>query len=1146
MREFLFCDKWDFAKTALNCECPERAAFKRVAIPHDWMIYDTNNLYENSIGWYRREISLAKLKSCYGYTPGERAVINFDGVYMDSSIFFNGQKIFEWKYGYSAFSVDITDYLQEENELLVKVVYESPNSRWYSGAGIYRDVNIRFLPAAHIAENGIYFHTSKNEDAFDVNVSVRCMGALQTGDSVQIIVSTDDNSACSACPDPASDSCSRTTIDNGACSACPDPASDSCSCPSVDNGVCSACSGPSSGCSCASAAPDYFNIYIDSKELTINTSGLNSDSSAEFSFSVSNPILWELENPGLYTLTAELLRDGKVIDSYSEKVGFRELSFTTDKGLFLNGRHIKLHGVCEHHDFGCLGSAFNMDALRRKFKKLKEMGVNSIRTSHNMPDRHLMQLADEEGMLILSEGFDMWEMKKTDFDYARFFPEWYERDVESWIMRDRNHPSLLMWSIGNEIQDTHASEHGMQVMLALRDAVRKYDYLGNAPISLGSNYMPWENTQKCADILKFAGYNYAEGYYAPHHEAHPDWVIYGSETASNVYSRDVYHFPLSNTVLCDEDEQCSSLGNAQTSWGALSVEKCISDDRDCEFSLGHYIWTGFDYIGEPTPYQTKNSYFGQIDTAGFAKSPFYIYRSEWKGTDSEAQVHIFPYWNFSRGQLIDLRVTSNMPEVELIVNEKSLGKKPLNHSHGTEFVASWQLPYEPGEVKAIAYNENGEPVAESSRHSFGDSAKIIAKADKSAVTADGRSLCFIEISTVDADGYPVDNAMDEIMATVSGPAIIAGMDNGDSTDYDSYKSNVRKLFNGRLLLVLQAGFECGRAELLLEGSGLEPAKLSVDIISAEAPGAALKQDTNACDDCAFTIPIGIEDPIALDKDFTDNKKRSLSGSIHLRQIEISSSNGTVLSNSNPETLVSLIPYPANTDCRDFELLAVNDSGVPVKYVSISPADDSKLRWNVRAQGDGAFKIRAIGRNKAGRVSIISELEFKTEGLGTLCLSPYEFVYGALYNEAIGIIGNGNEKGLAGDREALSGVVFKSLDFGPDGSDTITLPVFTLDGKAYDIYIFDGKPSAATINRIFKSESLNIPKDAFTDIDSAKSLPTGNIPEEDSLLLHAVYQKPSIWNVYQEESYKLNRKLSGIRDLCFIFKDKFHVKGFVFK
>lgn len=301
---------------------------------------------------------------------------------------------------------------------------------------------------------------------------------------------------------------------------------------------------------------------------------------------------------------------------------------------------MKLHGSCEHHDNGCLGAVSNRAAILRRFRKLREMGVNAIRTSHNMPAQEFMELADEFGMLILSEGFDMWERSKTDYDYARFFDEWVEKDVASWVRRDRNHPSIIGWSIGNEIFDTHADERGQEVTSLLRRLVKLHDPQGNGYVTFGSNYMQWENGQKCADILKLAGYNYGERLYNEHHEAHPDWAIYGSETASVVQSRGIYHFPLSQTVLADDDEQCSSIGNSCTGWGAKNTEECIIKDRDAEFCAGQFIWSGFDYIGEPTPYSTKNSYFGQYDTAGFPKDSAYVFRAEWTDYKKAPFVHI--------------------------------------------------------------------------------------------------------------------------------------------------------------------------------------------------------------------------------------------------------------------------------------------------------------------------------------------------------------------------------------------------------------------------------------------------------------------------------------------------------------------------
>ena len=351
--------------------------------------------------------------------------------------------------------------------------------------------------------------------------------------------------------------------------------------------------------------------------------------------------------------------------------------------MTLNGKKIKLNGVCEHHDLGALGAAFNKAALKRRFVILKEMGVNAVRTAHNMPAVELMELADEMGILIVSEAFDMWEKSKTPYDYARFFKEWAHIDVKSWVMRDRNHPSLLMWSIGNEIYDTHAGERGQEVTKMLMDYVLKYDPRENAKVTIGSNFMPWENAQKCADIVKVAGYNYAEKYYKKHHEEHQDWIIYGSETASIVQSRGIYHFPFEKSILADDDEQCSALGNSTTSWGAKSAEACIIAERDTPFSLGQFIWTGFDYIGEPTPYHTKNSYFGQIDTATFKKDSYYIYQAEWTDYKTKPMVHIFPYWDFNKGQMIDVRVCSNACKIELQLNGITIGTHVIDHEHGT-------------------------------------------------------------------------------------------------------------------------------------------------------------------------------------------------------------------------------------------------------------------------------------------------------------------------------------------------------------------------------------------------------------------------------------------------------------------------------
>jgi beta-galactosidase len=361
--------------------------------------------------------------------------------------------------------------------------------------------------------------------------------------------------------------------------------------------------------------------------------------------------LWDIDSPNLYFLKSELSLNGEVIDAAETRFGFREIQFTQNDGFFLNGRRVKLCGVCQHHDTGALGAVADKDAIKRQLLLLREMGVNAIRTAHNPPAAVFMELADTMGFLVMSELTDMWQLPKTEYDYARFFDGWVEKDAASWIRRDRNCPSVIMWSVGNEIYDTHADfEAGAATLKKLMALVSEHDPDTHARVTLGSNYMPWENTQKCADIIKLIGYNYAEYLYGEHHSAHPDWLIYGSETGSTVQSRGVYHFPYSKPLLADDDMQCSALGNSSTSWGAKSVEAFLTDDRDAEFSLGQFVWTGTDYIGEPTPYQTKNSYFGHIDTAGFPKDSFYVIKSAWTDYKKAPFVHIFPYWDFSRGQ----------------------------------------------------------------------------------------------------------------------------------------------------------------------------------------------------------------------------------------------------------------------------------------------------------------------------------------------------------------------------------------------------------------------------------------------------------------------------------------------------------------
>ncbi|MEK3773783.1 glycoside hydrolase family 2 TIM barrel-domain containing protein [Paenibacillus sp. FSL K6-4396] len=1033
----LFNDGWQFAKSKLDVTEPAGLVYEPVELPHDWLIYNTLELYEDSIGWYRKT---------FHYTKDEQQLLLcFDGVYMDSSVYVNGQLVGEWKYGYSAFEHEITNALVEgENEILVKVVHQSPNSRWYSGAGIYRNVWLKTRDRNHIVTDGTYVSIKQQPGGWQVEVDTEL--SLEQNQQAELVNTIRYEGQVVA------SSQAHVTVSVG------------------ENAVVSA----------------------DSQQII-----------------VENPNLWSPDAPHLYELVTELKlisedQSEKIIEAVSQRIGFKDVKLDPSEGFYLNGIHTKMNGVCEHHDLGALGAAFNLTALRRRFILLKEMGVNAIRTAHNMPAKEFMELADEMGMLIVSEAFDMWERAKTPYDYARFFPEWAHTDVKSWVKRDRNHVSLIMWSIGNEIYDTHADERGQEVTRMLMDYVLEFDPKGNAGVTIGSNYMPWENAQKCADIVKLAGYNYAEKYYDQHHAEHPDWIIYGSETSSVVQSRGIYHFPFEQPILADDDEQCSALGNSTTSWGAKSAEYCILAERDRPYSLGQFLWTGFDYIGEPTPYHTKNSYFGQLDTATFPKDAYYIYQAAWTDYKKSPMVHLFPYWDFNPGQIIDVRVCSNAPKIELQLNGETIGTYDIDHAHGTQLSGWWKVPYEEGELKAIAYDENGVVIATDVQRSFTDAKKIRLQADREQLQASGKDLIFVEITVEDEAGNPVHNANNRVQVQVSGAGRLLGLDNGDSTDYDPYKGLSRRLFSGKLMAIIGATDEAGTVRIEVSSEGLE--------------GAAAEYEVQVVD--ATDVDRDIKEVHSV---FMVNEERPvLTGSaqeIPLRKIEIISESGQLLDPSNPELVVTAKLYPENTSYRDIEWAAVNDGGIEsnIAKVEVMPAGtdgngENQHTVKVSAIGDGAFRLRATSANGTDKTKLISQLEFKAEGLGTAYKDPYGFITGGLYDYTKGEVGNGNERGVATSRDGETHVGFRNIDFGPYGSDTITIPIFALSSEEYFIQIWEGMPDE----------------------------------EGSTMIADVVYDKESKWNVYQEETYKLSKRLSGITSICFVLKQKIHIKGFSFE
>lgn len=1066
--------------------------FQKVDLPHDWLIADAKNLYRDGCGFYRKIFSMQPKEN-------KRYSLIFEGVYMDTTIWVNEQQAGEWKYGYSTFEIDLTPFVKAgENEILVSVNFRSPNSRWYSGAGIYRDVWFKETTKTYIRENGVYIHTEAcgekegKEPDFLLYADTEIVGdawdevrhtlyakreappeielpfELLLGDEMELVEE--------ASPEETYAGSERADF-------------------------------------CLSETIIFHNT---NKNTNI--------------YRVKSPRCWDVEHPHLYILKTELWKDGEIIQEEYSQIGFRSIAFDPEQGFLLNGRKVKLNGVCEHHDLSALGAAFHRAAMARKFRILKEMGVNALRGTHNMTAPAVVELADQMGILMISEAFDMWERSKTTYDYARFFKEWSERDVESWVMRDRNHPCIIMFSIGNEIYDTHVDAHGREITVRLRDLVKKYDYRRNAGITIGSNYMPWENAQLCADEVKLAGYNYGEKYYEEHHKAHPDWVIYGSETSSIVQSRGIYHFPLRASILTEDDEQCSSLGNSPTSWGAKSMERCVCEDRDMDFSMGQFLWTGFDYIGEPTPYHTKNSYFGQVDTAGFPKDAYYVWQSAWTDYRKAPMIHIFPYWDFNEGQNIDIRVCSNAPFVELFCNGKSCGRQQLTHEKGSghHIIADYSLPYEKGVLYAVAYDEEGNVTARETKASFGNSAEIVLRASGRAAVANGRDLFFVEIGTRDENENVVENAVDRVTVQVEGAGHLVGLDNGDSTDEDSYKGNNRRLFSGKLLAIIETGTIPGAVRIRVSGKGLKSAELVCEAVEIDQMLTFMKGEKaqriyhNFWQDlCEETYAPGptelIEDHEERQRERQEDEQKQSQKErldekqeeIPVRKITLCSPMGQKLSKEQPYLTVEAEVEPKEATDRQLMFRVVDEHGVDSNLVKLLVQGHTA---QLHAMGDGSFYLRCMSRSGTDRIRVISQLEFTVEGMGQAYRNPYELISGSLYTSYQGEVSNGNERGIATARDGETVVTFGNIDFGPVGSDEITMPIFALTSEEYPIRIYEGVPGE----------------------------------EGCQLLADVVYQKPSIWNTYQEETYSLAKRVTGINTISVAVHQKIHLKGFVFK
>lgn len=1010
-KKILFNDNWLFDEFPLDTPLSHMASsvLNPVELPHDWMIYHVNDLYKNSIGFYKKTFRINPVSSSHYF-------LYFEGVYMDCHIYLNGKDVFEWKYGYSSFEADITDFLiSGENTVCVTCNFQAPNSRWYSGAGIYRDVYLIEKEEVFFTSFGSYISTEERNGDFIVFSDFEISSFTDNPFVIRNrIIKSDDQTAIAE---------------------------------------------------------------ISEEKCFTGTSVV------KHSVKVSSPILWNINNPFLYIYQSSLIVDGKIVDSYSCNLGFRTLRFDPNEGFFLNGSNVKINGACLHHDLGALGSSVNRVALKRQLSKMVEMGVNSIRTSHNMPAPVLMELCDSMGLLVYSECFDMWELNKTEFDYANFFPEWWARDVKNWVMRDCNHPSLIIWGIGNEIYDTHAGD-GYKWTLLLRDAVRKLDYRHNAFTSIASNYVEWDNAQRCSNEVELSGYNYGKKLYDSHHIKYPNWCIFGSETASTVQSRGIYHFPYEACVSTYDDGQCSSLGNCTTNWGDESVDSVVAFHRDRDFVFGQYIWTGWDYIGEPTPYFSKNSFFGQIDTAGFPKDTFYHYQAEWTDYKTNPMVHLLPYWDFNEGQIIDVCAYSNAPFVELFLNESSLGRQEIDHVHGINLQGIWKVPYTPGEIKVHAYDYDGKVIATDSHHSFFESYAIVLKTSTDSILADGKDICFIEISCIDKNGFPVENARDRVSVSVSGAGRLVGLDNGDSTDYDEYKGTSRRLFSGKLLAMVQSTYETGLIKVTVSAIGLET---GITEISA--------------------IPCPCEKSITF---FSSNTVSTISEEVPVRKINLKRTGPSTLTKEYRDSTVEYELLPVNTTYTDVSFKALTKDGIEANFAQVE-TDGSKVL--VHALGDGDFRLTAYANNGKNHPEVISELEFSATNLGTASLNPYKLIPGIEFSQAsegcsLSFLGGVFIPCKNGE---TAYVTYKNIDFNSFGSDEITIPIFSFKDEL-GIEILEGSN------------------------------------ENGKCLYQGTYRAKSIYNTYQPNTFKLSRRISGTKDITLRFSidDRISVHGFYFK
>lgn len=733
------------------------SSWTNITLPHDWSIFNAFNqksaagasggYLDGGIGWYRKTFTVP---SDY---KGKKVFVGFDGAYMNSQVWINGNLLGTRPYGYISFEYDLTPYLVYggSNVIAVRLNNNQPTSRWYSGSGIYRNVWLTVLNQTHVDYCGMFVTTpSVNSSSATVNVNTKVVN--QSGAAQSAILTT-------------------TILD-------------------------------ANGSTVTSNTPSAVNI------------GAGSNNTFSQNLTVSNPQLWSTNSPYLYTAQTQVIIDGTVVDTYQSTFGIRYFAFDANNGFSLNGVKMKLNGVCLHHDLGALGAAVNYRAIERELQMMKDMGCNAIRTSHNPPDPQMLEICDRLGLMVMDEAFDCWETGKTANDYHLYFKSWAQTDLQAMVTRDRNHPSIIMWSIGNEIPSpTTATATNLRNWIRAIDTTRPVTW-GCFAANMGN-----ATEQAVASVLDLVGYNYFPYTYDSGHSGHPGWKMFGSETSSAVRSRGVYKTPTNQNILTGSDKQCSSYDNSVVSWGN-SAESSYSEINRRNYMAGEFIWTGFDYIGEPTPYDwpAKSSYFGIVDTCGFPKDIYYFYQSKWS---TKPTVHLLPHWNWSSGTNVEVWAYSNCDTVELFLNGTSLGSKSVGNSGHL----SWNVPWASGTLRAKG--TKGGIVVYDQVTTAGSAAKVQLKPDRTSITADGKDLVYIEADITDANGVIVPTADNKVTFSISGPGTIVGVDNGNAISLESYKGNSRSAFSGKCLVIVQSTKTTGQITVTASANGLSTASVTV-------------------------------------------------------------------------------------------------------------------------------------------------------------------------------------------------------------------------------------------------------------------------------------------------------------------------------